>query len=74
MFSHLIFTLIMQGSDSSSVSYCKHQKITLAMYKMKFKRKTSASSQEGTTEAGCALILKRTDKDMRYIKLWFLRY
>ena len=74
MFSHLIFTLITQGSVSSSVFYCKHQKITLAVYKRKYKGKTSASSQEGTTETGCALIPERTKKDMKYIKLWFLRY
>ena len=33
VFSHLIFTLIMQGSVLSSVFYCKHQKITLTVYK-----------------------------------------
>lgn len=33
-----------EGSVSSSVPYCKHQKITLAVYK-EYKRKTSASSQ-----------------------------
>ena len=68
MFSHLIFTLILQDRVSSSVLHGKHQKITLPVYKGKYKRKASASSQDRKTQAGCALPPERTKKSVKYIK------
>lgn len=71
VFFHLIFTLILQGRVSPSVLHCKHQKITLPVYKGKYRRKASASSQDRKTQAGCALPPERTKKSMKYIKQWF---
>lgn len=74
MFSHLIFTLIMQSNVSARVFLYKHEKIALAVYRRKCKRKPSVSSQDGTKESGRALPPERIEKTDEFMKQWFSRY
>ena len=61
-----------EGSVSSSVPYCKHQKITLAVYKRSTRGRLLLQAKREQQRLD-VFIPERTKKDMKYIKLWFLR-